>query len=50
MIAEVSTLMFFAIEWLPRNPRQALRVLAVHVGAALTALAPIFFSTFRPRG
>jgi len=34
---------FFAIKWLPRIPRQALQVLALQVGAALAALAPVFF-------
>lgn len=43
MIAEVPIVTFFTITWLPRIPRQALRVLALQVGAALAALAPVFF-------
>ncbi len=43
MIAEVPIVAFFAIKWLPRSPGQALQVLALQVGAALAALAPVFF-------
>lgn len=43
MIAELPIVALFAIKWLPRNPRQALQVLALQVGAALAALAPVFF-------
>jgi hypothetical protein len=43
MIAEVPIVAFFAIKWLPRFPRQVLQVLALQVGAALAALAPVFF-------
>jgi hypothetical protein len=35
---------FFAIKWLPQNPRQALVILALQVCAALAALAPVYFS------
>jgi len=34
---------FFAIKWLRRTPRQALPVLVLQGGAALAALAPVFF-------
>jgi hypothetical protein len=43
MIAEVPIVAFFAIKWLPQIPRQALQVLALQVGAALAALAAVFF-------
>ena len=43
MIAQVPIVAFFAVKWLPRAPRQALRILAMQVGAALAALAPVFF-------
>jgi hypothetical protein len=33
---------YFAIKWLPQAPRQALYVLALQVGAALAALAPVY--------
>ncbi len=37
---------FFAIKWLPRKPKQVLRVLALQVAAALAAFAPVFFLKF----
>jgi len=43
MIAELPIVAFFAVQWLPRIPRPALQVLALQVGAALAALAPVFF-------
>lgn len=43
MIAQVPIIAFFAIKWLPRTPRQALQILALQAGAALAALAPVFF-------
>lgn len=43
MAAQVPVVAFFAIKWLPRIPRQGLLVLALQVGAALAALAPVFF-------
>ena len=43
MAAQVPVVAFFAIKWLPRTPKQALVVLALQAGAALAALAPVFF-------
>lgn len=43
MAAQVPIVAFFAIKWLPRAPRQALPVLALQAGAALAAIAPVFF-------
>jgi hypothetical protein len=43
MAAQVPLLVFFAIRWLPRSPRQALLVMALQAGAFLTALAPVYF-------
>jgi hypothetical protein len=43
MAAQVPIVLFFAIKWLPRSPRQALLVLALQAGAGLAALAPVFF-------
>lgn len=40
--AQVPIVAFFAIRWLPTNPRQALPVLALHVGAVIAALAPVY--------
>jgi hypothetical protein len=33
---------YFAIKWLPQAPRQALYVLALQVGVALAAMAPVY--------
>ena len=45
MAGQVPIIIFFAIEWLPRAPRQALQVLALQAGAALASLAAVFFLT-----
>jgi len=43
MAAQVPIVAFFAVKWLPRIPTQALQVLALQAGAAIAALAPVFF-------
>ena len=43
MAAQSPLLLFFAVRWLPRNPRQATLVLALQAAAAVTALAPVYF-------
>ena len=43
MAAQLPFLLFFAVRWLPRQPRQATFVLVFQAGAALTALAPVYF-------
>ena len=42
MAGQVPIVLFFAIKWVPRSPRQALAILALQVGAALAAMAPVF--------
>ncbi len=42
MAAQVPFVVFFALKWLPRTPKQALLVLALQAGVALAALAPVF--------
>ena len=42
MAAQVPIILFFAIRWLPQSPRQAAPILALQVGAALAAMAPVF--------
>ena len=42
MAAQLPLLLFFAIKWLPRSPKQALLVIALQAGAALAALAPVY--------
>ena len=43
MAAQVPIVLFFAIKWVPQSPRQALPILALQGGAALAALAPVYF-------
>lgn len=42
MAAQLPIVAFFAIQWLPQAPWQALLVLALQASAALAALAPVF--------
>ena len=42
MAAQIPIIIFFALKWLPRAPKEALVVLAVQIGAVLLALAPVF--------
>jgi hypothetical protein len=43
MAGQLPVLLFFALQWLRRAPRQALGVLAVQAGAVLAAMAPVFY-------
>ena len=43
MVVQLPVVLFFAIKWLPRFPRQTLLVLALQAVAGLAALAPVFF-------
>jgi len=43
MVAQAPFIAYFAFTWLPKAPRQALQVLALQAGAALAALAPVFW-------
>ncbi len=43
LVLEVLMMVFFAIKWLPRAPKQALAVLAIQIVAALAACAPVFY-------
>ena len=40
---QLPVLLFFAVTWLRRAPRQTLGVLALQAGAALAAMAPVFY-------
>lgn len=42
MCAQVPIVLYFAIKWVPQSPRQAAPILALQVGAALAAMAPVF--------
>ena len=43
MALQLPLLAFFAIKWLARSPKQALLVMALQAGAAVAALAPVYF-------
>ena len=43
MAGQMPVLLFFAIKWLPRVPRQTLCVLAMQVAAVLASMAPVFY-------
>jgi hypothetical protein len=43
MAGQIPVVAFFAIKWLPANPRHALPVLALQVVAAIAAFAPVFY-------
>ena len=42
MAAQAPIMLFFALKWVPRSPRQALPIVALHVAAAVAAMAPVF--------
>jgi hypothetical protein len=42
MGGQLPIIAWFAVTWLPRMPSEAMRILAVQVGAALAAMAPVF--------
>ena len=42
MAAQVPIVLFFALKWVPQSPKQAVPILALQVGAALAAMAPVF--------
>ncbi len=43
MAGQLPVIAFFAIRWFPRDHRRASTVLALQIGTALVALAPVFF-------
>ncbi len=43
MAAQAPIVLFFAIKWLPRAPKQAARILGLQVCAAMMSMAPVFF-------
>jgi hypothetical protein len=46
MAVQVPVVAFFAIRWLPQDPRHALPVLALQIAAAVAALAPVLLLGF----
>jgi hypothetical protein len=43
MAGQVPVVAFFAVKWLPTEPRQARLVLALQVGAAFAAMFPVWW-------
>ena len=43
MAGQLPILVFFAIKWLPRAPKQTLYVLGLQAGAVLASMAPVFY-------
>jgi hypothetical protein len=43
MGGQIPVIAYFALKWLPRAPGQTLGVLALQVGAALAACAPVYW-------
>ena len=42
MAGQLPIIAYFAIQWLPRSPKQAALVLALQLAAGLAAAAPVF--------
>ena len=42
MAGQVPVVLFFALKWVPRTPRDTVPILALQIVAALAAAAPIF--------
>jgi hypothetical protein len=43
MAAQAPVILFFAVKWLPRSPRQGAITLALQLGAAVAAVLPVYF-------
>ncbi len=43
LVLEELMVAFFAIKWLPQNPKQTSLVLALQIAAVIAACAPVFF-------
>jgi hypothetical protein len=43
MVGQLPVIAFFAIKWLPTEPREVLLVLALQIGAALAAMFPVWW-------
>ncbi len=42
LVLELFSILFFAVKWLPKKPRQAFAILLVQIAAALAACAPVY--------
>ena len=45
MIAQLPVVAYFALKWLPRQPKQSLQVLALQASAWLAAIAAVYWLT-----
>ncbi len=43
MAGQLPLLVFFAVKWLPRAPKETLCVIALQMAAVLAAMAPVYF-------
>jgi hypothetical protein len=43
MAGQLPVIAFFAIKWLPKNPKATIGVLVLQAAAGLAALAPVFY-------
>ena len=43
MAGQLPIIAFFAIKWLPRNPKPALLVLVIQAIAGIAALSPVYY-------
>ena len=43
LAAQLPVLLFFAVRWMPRSPKQAAQVMVIQAGAVIAALAPVYF-------
>ncbi len=43
MAGQLPVMAFFAVRWLPTDPRRALPVVALQIGAALAAMFPVWW-------
>ena len=46
LVLEALMIVFFAIKWLPHDPQEALKVLALQVAAAFPPVAIVFYFNF----
>jgi len=42
MAGQAPIVLYFAFKWVPESPRAALPILGLQIGAALSAMAPVF--------
>jgi len=43
MAGQLPIIAFFAIKWLPRNPKPALLILVIQAIAGIAALSPVYY-------